>query len=158
DVDEMFAELMSIIGEFKNEYLRRLLQSIFADENTARKFKKAPAAKTMHHPYLGGLLEHSLSLVKLCRKVRAHYHAIDLDALQTAAVPHDFGKIDALFYDSSFGYTDDGQMIGHLVMETLMVAERIKEIPGFPEDLRRHLLHMLLAHHGKLEYGSPKLP
>lgn len=158
DIDEMFAELMAIIGEFKNEYLRRLLQSIFADENTARKFKKAPAAKTMHHPYLGGLLEHSLSLVKLCRKVGAHYDGIDIDLLQTGAVLHDFGKIDELAYDRAFGYTDDGQMIGHLVMETIMVADHIKEIPGFPDDLRRHLLHMLLAHHGKLEYGSPKLP
>jgi 3'-5' exoribonuclease len=158
DIDEMFAELMAIIGEFKNEYLRGLLQSIFGDENTARKFKKAPAAKTMHHPYLGGLLEHSLSLVKLCRKVGAHYDGIDIDLLQTGAVLHDFGKIDELAYDRAFGYTDDGQMIGHLVMETIMVADHIKQIPGFPDDLRRHLLHMLLAHHGKLEYGSPKLP
>lgn len=158
DVDEMFAELMAIIGEFKNEYLRRLLQSIFADEDTTRKFKKAPAAKTMHHPYLGGLLEHSLSLVKLCRKVGEHYDGVDIDLLQTGAVLHDFGKIDELGYDRAFGYTDDGQMIGHLVMETIMVADHIKQIPGFPDELRRHLLHMLLAHHGKLEYGSPKLP
>ncbi len=158
DVDEMFAELVAIIGEFKNEYLRRLLQSIFADENTARKFKKAPAAKTMHHPYLGGLLEHSLSLVKLCRKVGEHYQGIDVDLLQTGAVLHDFGKIDELAYDRAFGYTNDGQMIGHLVMETIMVSDHIKQIPDFPDDLRRHLLHMLLAHHGKLEYGSPKLP
>ena len=158
DVDGMFAELMAIIGEFKNEYLRRLLQSIFADENTARKFKKAPAAKTMHHPYLGGLLEHSLSLVRLCRKVGEHYDGIDVDLLQTGAVLHDFGKIDELAYDRAFGYTDDGQMIGHLVMETIMVADHIKQIPDFPDELRRHLLHMLLTHHGKLEYGSPKLP
>ncbi len=158
NVDEMFAELMAIIGEFRNEYLRRLLQNIFADENTAQKFKKAPAAKTMHHPYLGGLLEHSLSLVKLCRKVGAHYEGIDVDLLQTGAVLHDFGKIDELAYERGFGYTNDGQMIGHLVMETMMVADHIKEIPDFPDDLRRHLLHMLLTHHGKLEYGSPKLP
>ncbi len=158
NVEEMFAELMAIIAEFKNQYLRRLLQSIFEDENTARKFKKAPAAKTMHHPYLGGLLEHSLSLVKLCRKVGEHYQGVDIDLLQTGAVLHDFGKIDELGYDRAFGYTNDGQMIGHLVMETIMVADYIKQIPDFPEDLRRHLLHLLLTHHGKLEYGSPKLP
>lgn len=158
NVDEMFAELMAIIGEFRNEHLRRLLQSIFADENTAQKFKKAPAAKTMHHPYLGGLLEHSLSLVKLCRKVGGHYDGIDVDLLQTGAVLHDFGKIDELSYERGFGYTNDGQMIGHLVMETMMVADHIKQIPEFPDDLRRHLLHLLLTHHGKLEYGSPKLP
>lgn len=158
DVDQMFAELMAIIGEFRNEYLRRLLQNIFADENTVRKFKKAPAAKTMHHPYLGGLLEHSLSLVKLCRNVGGHYDGIDVDLLQTGAVLHDFGKIDELSYERAFGYTNDGQMIGHLVMETIMVADHIKQIPDFPDELRRHLLHLLLTHHGKLEYGSPKLP
>jgi 3'-5' exoribonuclease len=112
----------------------------------------------MHHPYLGGLLEHSLSLVKLCRKVGGHYDGIDVDLLQTGAVLHDFGKIDELSYERAFGYTNDGQMIGHLVMETMMVADYIKQIPDFPEELRRHLLHLLLTHHGKLEYGSPKLP
>ncbi len=158
DVEAMFAELMGIIREFDNPYLRQLLENIFADEATARKFKRAPAAKTMHHPYLGGLLEHSLSLVKLCRKVGGHYEGIDIDLLQTGAVLHDFGKIDELSYERGFGYTNDGQMIGHLVMETMMVADHIKQVEGFPDDLRRHLLHMLLAHHGKLEYGSPKLP
>ncbi len=158
NVDEMFAELLAIVGEFKNSFLQQLLRNIFADEQTVRKFKRAPAAKTMHHPYLGGLLEHSLSLVKLCRKVGEHYDGIDVDLLQTGAVLHDFGKIDELSYERAFGYTNDGQMIGHLVMETIMVADHIKEIPDFPDDLRRHLLHLLLAHHGKLEYGSPKLP
>jgi 3'-5' exoribonuclease len=158
DVEAMFAELMKIIREFENPYLRRLLENIFADETTAKKFKRAPAAKTMHHPYLGGLLEHTLSLVKLCRKVGAHYDGVDVDLLQTGAVLHDFGKIDELSYERGFGYTNDGQMIGHLVMETMIVADQIKQIEGFPDDLRRHLLHMLLSHHGKLEYGSPKLP
>ena len=158
DVDEMFAELMKIISNYNNPYLRQLLEEIFADDMVARKFKKAPAAKTMHHPYLGGLLEHTLSLVKLCRKVGEHYPGIDIDLLQTGAVLHDFGKIDELCYERGFGYTNEGQMIGHLVMETIMVSDQIKQIPGFPEELRRHLLHMLLAHHGKLEFGSPKLP
>ena len=112
----------------------------------------------MHHPYLGGLLEHTLSLVKLAHKVGSHYPGIDLDLLQTGAVLHDFGKIDELSYERGFGYTNEGQMIGHLTMETIMVHDHIKQVPGFPDELRRHLLHMLLAHHGKLEYGSPKLP
>jgi 3'-5' exoribonuclease len=158
DVEQMFAELLAIIRNFRNPHLRQLLENIFADEATAAKFKRAPAAKTMHHPYLGGLLEHSLSLVKLAGKVGAHYDGIDVDLLQTGAVLHDFGKIDELSYERGFGYTNDGQMIGHLVMETMMVADHIARIPEFPGDLRRHLLHMLLAHHGKLEYGSPKLP
>ena len=158
DIEQMFGELLGIIREFQNPYLRQLLENIFADEETARKFKKAPAAKTMHHPYLGGLLEHTLSLVKLAKKVGSHYEGIDVDLLQTGAVLHDFGKIDELSYERAFGYTNDGQMIGHLVMETIMVHDYIKQIADFPDELRRHLLHMLLAHHGKLEYGSPKLP
>lgn len=158
DVEAMFAELLGIVREFQNPYLRQLLENIFADAETARKFKRAPAAKTMHHPYLGGLLEHTLSLVKLAKKVGGHYAGIDLDLLQTGAVLHDFGKIDELSYDRAFGYTNEGQMVGHLVMETIMVHDHIKLIDGFPDELRRHLLHMLLAHHGKLEYGSPKLP
>ena len=158
NVDEMFDELMRFVAGFSNPWLRRLMGSIFADEETVRKFKRAPAAKTMHHPYLGGLLEHSLSLVRLCRFVSGHYKGIDADLLVTGAILHDFGKIDELSYDRAFGYTNEGQMIGHLVMETIMVAEKIRDIPGFPDDLRRHLLHLLLSHHGKLEYGSPKLP
>jgi len=158
DTDQMFTELMNIVREFQNSHLRQLLENIFADEETTRKFKRAPAAKTMHHPYLGGLLEHTLSLVKLCGKVGSHYDGIDVDLLQTGAVLHDFGKIDELSYERAFGYTNEGQMIGHLVMETIMVSDHIKQIADFPDELRRHLLHMLLAHHGKLEYGSPKLP
>ncbi len=158
DVEVMFAELLGIIRDFQNPHLRQLLENIFADDETAQKFKRAPAAKTMHHPYLGGLLEHTLSLVKLAKKVGGHYEGIDLDLLQTGAVLHDFGKIDELSYDRAFGYTNEGQMIGHLVMETIMVSDHIKQIDGFPDELRRHLLHLLLTHHGKLEYGSPKLP
>lgn len=158
DVDEMFAELLTIIRGFSNQHLRQLLENIFADETTVSKFKRAPAAKSMHHPYLGGLLEHTLSLVKLSQLVGTHYEGIDLDLLQTGAVLHDFGKIDELSYERGTNYTSDGQMIGHLVMETIMVSEQIGRLPGFPEDLRRHVLHLLLAHHGKLEYGSPKLP
>lgn len=158
NIDEMFAELMQTVRGFANPHLRQLLENIFADETTVKKFKRAPAAKTMHHPYLGGLLEHTLSLVRLAQKVGSHYEGIDLDLLQTGAVLHDFGKIDELTYERGTNYSDDGQMIGHLAMETMMVSDHIREIPDFPTELRRHLLHMLLAHHGKLEYGSPKLP
>jgi len=157
-VEAMFTELIGIIRQFHNPHLRQLLENIFADEATVRKFKRAPAAKTMHHPYLGGLLEHTLSLVKLCRKVAEHYPGIEFDLLQTGAVLHDFGKIDELCYERGFGYTNEGQMIGHLSMEVITVSEQIKQIPGFPDELRRHVLHLLLSHHGKLEYGSPKLP
>lgn len=158
DVDEMFAEVMEIVRGFTNGNLRQLLENIFSDEVTVQKFKRAPAAKTMHHPYLGGLLEHTLSLLKLAHKVGSHYEGIDLDLLQTGAILHDFGKIDELTYERGTNYSNDGQMIGHLAMETMMVSEHIKQIPNFPEELRRHLLHLLLTHHGKLEYGSPKLP
>lgn len=158
NVDEMFAELTKIVQGFENKYLRQLLENIFADTEIIKKFKRAPAAKSMHHPYLGGLLEHTLSLVKLAQKVGGHYPGIDLDLLQTGAVLHDFGKIDELSYDRGTNYTNDGQMIGHLAMETIFIADQIRQIPDFPEELRRHLLHLILSHHGKLEYGSPKLP
>jgi 3'-5' exoribonuclease len=158
DPDEMFAELMETVRGFRNIHLRSLLEDIFADEETARKFRRAPAAKTMHHPYLGGLLEHSLSLVRLCKKVGEHYQGIDVELLQTGAVLHDFGKIDELSYERGFSYTTDGQLLGHLTMETIMVSDKISKIDGFPDELRRQLLHMLIAHHGKLEHGSPKLP
>lgn len=158
DTGEMFAELMETVRGFKNVYLRTLLEDIFADEETARKFRRAPAAKTMHHPYLGGLLEHSLSLLRLCKKVGEHYQGIDVELLQTGAVLHDFGKIDELSYERGFGYTTDGQLLGHLTMETIMVSNKIGAISGFPEELRRQLLHLLITHHGKLEHGSPKLP
>jgi len=158
DVDKMFAELYSRIQEFRNPFLRELLSNIFSDDKTVQKFKRAPAAKTMHHPYLGGLLEHSLSLMELCRKVGSHYPGLDIELLETGAVLHDFGKIDELSYDRGFGYTVEGQLLGHLAMETIMVSEHIARIAGFPEELRRQVLHILLAHHGKLEHGSPKLP
>jgi 3'-5' exoribonuclease len=158
DVDEMFAELMQIVSGFTNSNLRLLLENIFANKETVKKFKRAPAAKTMHHPYLGGLLEHTLSLLKLAQKVGSHYEGIDIDLLQTGAILHDFGKIDELSYERGTNYTNDGQLLGHLAMETMMVSEHLKQIPDFPEELRRHLLHLLLTHHGKLEYGSPKLP
>lgn len=158
NVDEMFTELMEIVRSFDNQPLKQLLENIFADEKTVAKFKRAPAAKSMHHPYLGGLLEHTLSLVRLADKVGGHYEGIDLDLLRTGAVLHDFGKIDELSYERGTNYTNDGQMIGHLAMETIFVSDQIKQIPDFPEELRRHVLHMLLSHHGKLEYGSPKLP
>lgn len=158
DADEMFKELMEIVRSFHNPHLRRLLENIFADGETVRKFKRAPAAKTMHHPYLGGLLEHSLSLLHLCRKVGGHYQGIDVELLQTGAVLHDFGKIDELCYERGFNYSNDGQLLGHLAMETIMVAEQISRLPDFPAELRRQLLHLLLTHHGKLEHGSPKLP
>jgi 3'-5' exoribonuclease len=158
DVEEMFAEMMQIINALGNPFLRQLLTTIFADKHTVSKFKRAPAARSMHHPFLGGLLEHTLSLVKLCRTVGSHYEGLDVDLLITGGVLHDFGKIDELSYERGTTYTNDGQMIGHLVMETIMVSEQISRIPSFPEELRRHLLHLLLAHHGKLEYGSPKLP
>lgn len=158
DVDEMFAELMAIIRGFDNQHLRQLLESIFADDETVRKFQRAPAAKSMHHPYLGGLLEHTLSLVRLCRQVGAHYDGIDVDLLLTGAVLHDFGKIDELSYERGTSYTNEGQLIGHLVMETMLVSEHIRRLPDFPAELRLQVLHLLLTHHGKLEHGSPKLP
>lgn len=158
DVEEMFSSLMGVVASFENRYLRQLIENIFSDAETLRKFKRAPAAKSMHHPYLGGLLEHTLSLVRLVDKVGRHYDGLDIDLLRTGAILHDFGKIDELSYERGINYTNEGQLIGHLAMETIMVSDQVRKIEGFPDELRRQLLHLLLTHHGKLEHGSPKLP
>lgn len=156
--DEMFAELKQIIGGFTNPHLKALLTAIFADPEVARKYRTAPAAKTIHHAYLGGLLEHVLSLCQLARATAAHYQNIDLDLLLTGVILHDIGKINELSYERSFNYTSEGQLLGHIVIGLQIVGQKICGIPDFPPRLRTLVEHMIVSHHGALEYGSPKLP
>lgn len=158
DPEEMFGELRGVIDSLGNPHLRNLLNAIFANERTARLFKRAPAAKTIHHAYLGGLLEHVLSLCSLCRAMAAHYAGIDLDLLLAAAVLHDIGKIEELNYERSFSYSTPGQLLGHIVMGIQLVDENVRSLPDFPPKLRLLLEHMILSHHGELEFGSPKVP
>lgn len=158
DIEAMYAELLSLSEGFTNPHLRELLLAVFRDEVIATKFKQAPAAKTLHHARRGGLLEHVLSLTTLCRMVGPHYEGIDLELLLAGALLHDIGKIDELSYARSFGYTTEGELLGHIVLELEMVNQKIAAIEGFPTELKVLLAHMLISHHGRYEFGSPKLP
>lgn len=156
DPEEMFAELKGIIGAMSNPHLRTLLEAIFADAEVAAAFKKAPAAKSIHHAWLGGLIEHVLSLATLARFTAKHYQNIDEDLLMAGVVLHDIGKIEELSYGRSFGYTTEGQLLGHIQMALRLIGDKLPA--GFPPKLRDLLEHMVLSHHGQLEFGSPKLP
>lgn len=158
-IDGMYAELVDIINGVKNEYLNKLLKSFFVDDTAfAARFKNHSAAKSIHHGFIGGLLEHTLSVAKICEFISSHYEFVNHDLLVTAAIFHDIGKVDELSNFPENDYTDEGQLIGHIVMGTMMISERIKTIDGFPVTLANELKHCILAHHGELEYGSPKKP
>lgn len=159
NIDGMYKELLEIIDKTENTYLKKLLNSFFVeDKQFAEKFKKHSAAKSIHHGFIGGLLEHTLSVAKLCEFMAAQYAALNRDLLVSAAIFHDIGKIDELSSFPENDYTDEGQLLGHIVMGTMMISERIAEIEGFPKVLANELKHCILAHHGELEYGSPKKP
>ncbi len=158
DRDEMFRELQAFIAGITQPHLKALLESIFADQAVAAAFRTAPAAKTVHHNYLGGLIEHVLSMCQLARFAAAHYRDIDFDLLLAGVILHDIGKIHELTYARSFGYSTEGQLLGHIAIGLRMVDDKLRLIPDFPSRLRDLLLHMILSHHGELEFGSPKVP
>ncbi len=158
DPDEMYDEVLQAIAGFKNEHLRRLLRSIFGSEQFATAYKKAPAAKMMHHARVGGLLEHVSSLMDLARAVASHYDDLDEDLLLTGVLLHDLGKIGELKADRTFGYTDRGKLLGHIYIGTAWIDQRCDKIEGFPPRLKNVVLHLVLGHHGKKEFGSPVLP
>jgi 3'-5' exoribonuclease len=158
NLDEMFAELRAIAAGVANPHLRSLLDAFLDDEKIARMYRTAPAAKTVHHNYLGGLIEHVLSLCHLCRVTAAHYKNIDLDLLLAGAILHDVGKTTELTYERTFGYSTDGQLLGHIVIGLQMVNEKLARFPDFPPKLRTLLEHMIVSHHGELAFGSPKVP
>jgi 3'-5' exoribonuclease len=156
--DEMWTELLGIVASIKDPHLRRLLELVTSDEEIARRYKIAPAAKNVHHAFLGGLLEHVLSMCGVARLLATHYKAVDVDLLLTGVLLHDIGKIHELIYDRSFGYSSEGQLLGHIYIGLRMIGEKLQSIPEFPPRLRTLLEHMVLSHHGELEFGSPKLP
>ena len=157
-IDGMFKELSNYVNHVQNIYLRQLLVALFGDKEFAAKFKAHSAAKRVHHGFMGGLLEHTLSVTKLCDFYCTQYPILNKDLLITAAICHDIGKIDELSNFPENDYTDVGQLVGHIVMGTMMLDEKIREIHGFPPKLANELKHCILAHHGELEYGSPKKP
>jgi 3'-5' exoribonuclease len=138
--------------------LGKLLESFFADEDFVKKFKLAPAAKAVHHVYLGGLLEHTLSVVQLILLVGPRYKGINQDLLVAGAILHDIGKISEISFDRSFDYTDPGRLLGHITLTVEMIDEKIRAIPEFPQDLSLLLKHIILSHHGEYAFGSPKRP
>jgi len=158
DPEEMFAELRQIIRSLGNEHLRALLNALFDDERIAELYKKAPAAKSIHHACRGGLIEHVLSLCALCRMTAQHYGYVDLDLLLTGAMLHDIGKIEELTFDRSFSYSTPGQLLGHIVIGLRMIEDKLHALPDFPPKLRLLVEHMVISHHGELEFGSPKVP
>src|SRR4051795_506189 len=156
--DDMFRELQNLIAGMGNPHLRSLLQAVLRDESIAEKFKIAPAAKRIHHACRGGLLEHVLSLCTLAKLTARHYRDVDLDLVLTGAVLHDIGKIEELSYYRSFGYSSEGQLLGHIVIGLKILADKVRDIEDFPPRLRTLVEHLIISHHGELEFGSPKVP
>ncbi len=158
DVEAMWAELRGYADGFANEDLKRLVFAFLDDEEIGPAFRTAPAAKVLHHAWLGGLLEHVVTLVRVCRAAAPFYPEVDPDLLMTGAILHDIGKVRELHWGTSFGYTLEGQMIGHISIAQGMLREKVRALGSFPEKLRVLVEHMILSHHGKYEFGSPKLP
>ena len=158
DIEQLWRTLGNFVAEFKNPYLKNLVEAFMADAEIAAAYKCAPAAKSLHHAFIGGLLEHVVSLFEMCHQVAGHYPQIDRDLLLTGAFLHDIGKIHELSYGRSFSYTTRGQLLGHMVLALRMVSDKLRALPDFPPRLRTLVEHMIISHHGKLEFGSPKLP
>lgn len=159
NIDGMYGELLDFISSISNIYLKKLLEQFFIeDEEFAKIFKRNSAAKSVHHSFIGGLLEHTLSVTKLCNEYTKLYPLINRDLLLSAAMFHDIGKTHEISGFPNNDYTDEGQLLGHIVIGYQMVSEGISKIDGFPEKLGNELKHCILAHHGELEFGSPKKP
>jgi 3'-5' exoribonuclease len=158
DVHAMFNEIVGFIEKVDDKYLRALLNAFFQEEETVSLFQKAPAAKGFHHIYLGGLLEHTLSVVYLLDKIAGHYPDLNKDMLITGGILHDIGKIYEFSYNNTIDYSDEGRLIGHIVMGVEMINKKIAAIDDFPSQLALELRHIILSHHGEFEFGSPKRP
>jgi 3'-5' exoribonuclease len=158
DVGALWAQLEASVESLANLDLKRLLKTLLADTALAQAYREAPAARQLHHAWLGGLLEHVVSLLGLADRVAGHYALLDRNLLVTGVILHDIGKIRELEWETGFDYTVEGVLLGHIQMGVDLVEKTIAGLPGFPDRLRTLVLHMLLSHHGKLEFGSPKLP
>lgn len=157
--DGMYQELLGYIRKIENPYLRQTVEFYFVKNDAfAKKFRAHSAAKSVHHGFSGGLLEHTLSVVKFCEYMAGAYPILNKDLLITAAICHDIGKIKELSAFPENDYTDDGQLLGHIVIGVEMISDAVRNIPDFPEKLASELKHCIIAHHGELEYGSPKKP
>ena len=158
DVEDLYRRLCAHAAAVSDPWLKRLVASILEDPLIVPRLKRAPAAKVMHHAYLGGLLEHVVSLCDLCRAVAGHYRELDVDLLITGAILHDIGKLEEFCYERSIHYSTEGQLLGHIILELEQVSRAMDSIPGFPAELKTLVQHLLISHHGQYEFGSPKLP
>ncbi|PIU00062.1 MAG: HD family phosphohydrolase [Bdellovibrionales bacterium CG10_big_fil_rev_8_21_14_0_10_45_34] len=158
EIDEMFSDLMNIVENTKDIFIKKLLQNTLTDNEIQPLFKNCPAAKTIHHAYIGGLLEHCLSICRIMEFLAVHYGNLNRDLLVFGAIYHDIGKIWELKFGTSIGYSDVGKLVGHIPLGSELVERKAREIENFPVDLKNILKHIVLSHHGKLEYGSPKVP
>lgn len=158
DSEAKYQELVSVFEGLDCPWTRRLALDLLADPEISARYPLAPAAKTIHHAYLGGLLTHSLHLIRMVNVVAPLYPRLNRNTLLFGAAFHDFGKVFELSYDGNFGYSDEGRLVGHIAIGTVLVDRAIRKIDGFPSDLEFQLKHMILSHHGKIEYGSPVKP
>ncbi len=158
NIDDLWSKLDVYVESFQNPHLKALLRAFLDDEEIVKRFRQAPAAKSLHHAWLGGLLEHVVSLLGICDAAAAHYPEINRDLLLTGAILHDIGKLQELSWGTNFTYTLEGQLLGHITIGIAMIEKKLAKLPDFPPELRILVEHMVLSHHGKLEFGSPKLP
>jgi len=158
DIDELWQALGEFVASIGEPHLRRLLELFMADTEIARGYRNAPAAKTMHHAFIGGLLDHVVSLFRSCDLVARNYPFINRDLLLTGAFLHDIGKVHELSYARSFGYTTEGQLLGHMIIELELLHAKLAQVPDFPPPLKILVEHLIISHHGQYEFGSPKLP
>jgi 3'-5' exoribonuclease len=158
DIPNMLSDLKKLASQIQNRHLRTLIDSFMADHHFVTRFKKAPAAKHFHHSYLGGLLEHTLSVSQMAVLVGEHYPDLDSDLLLSGAILHDIGKIEELTYEPNIEYSNEGRLLGHIVLGVMMVEEKLKSQKDFPSELALRLKHLILSHHGEFDFGSPKRP
>jgi 3'-5' exoribonuclease len=158
DQDEMWMELRSIVAGLSNVHIKALLNAMLDEPDISERYRKAPAAKQIHHAFLGGLIEHVLSICSLAKMAADHYKFVDYDLLIAGVVLHDIGKLYELNYRRGFSYSNEGQLLGHITIAVRMVEDKIRLLPDFPPELRSLVEHLILSHHGQLEFGSPKLP
>ena len=158
DIADLWSQLLSFVDSFTNPDLKLLLTTMLADPDIAQAYREAPAAKQLHHAWLGGLLEHVISLCTLADRVAPHYPLLDRDLLMTGVILRDIGKVRELSWEIGFEYTVEGSLLGHIQIGTALAERTIDSLPNFPPRLKTLVLHMILSHHGKLEFGSPKLP
>jgi len=158
NIEDMFERLVKRANSITTDYLKALINAFFNDREFVNKFKTAPAAKKMHHAYIGGLLEHTVSMTSLADKIAGHYGGINRDLLLAGAILHDIGKIDEFDYQSKIDYSDKGRLLNHIVIGIKMVDDKLSGIDHFPEDQMLLLKHMIVSHHGPREFGSPEPP